>query len=347
MKILLVAGGRPNFIKIAPLIKEIKKRGIDCVLVHTGQHYDFLMSEVFFKELNIPEPDYNLEVGSCTNVRQTAEIMKRLEKVLLKENPDAVIAVGDMNSTLAAALSAAKLHFPTAHVEAGLRSFDKNMQEETNRIVADHVSDFLFVTEESGVKNLIKEGIAKEKIYMVGDVMIDTLKSFEFQVPSSKFQEDYAVLTLHRAENVDNEERFRQILDTLKKIDIKIVWPLHHRARKMIEKFGLDIGKIETVESLSYLDFISLIKGSKFVLTDSGGVQEETTFLKIPCLTLRENTERPVTIEKGTNVLVGFDKKETLRQVDRILNGSFKKGEEIPFWDGKASQRIIDILCAE
>jgi len=343
MKILCVVGGRPNLVKIMPLIKEMDRRRVEYVLVHTGQHYDFLMSEIFFKELNIPKPNYNLGVSSGTNVWQTAEIMKRLEPIILKEKPAVVLVVGDMNSTLAGALAASKLHFPVAHVEAGLRSFDKRMQEEINRFLTDHVSDFLFVTEESGKNNLIKEGTAKEKIHFVGNVMIDTLISSKLKNQKSKLG-DYAVLTLHRAENVDNKETFEKIVNILKEIKIKIVWPLHHRAEKGVKEFGLDISKFETVKSLGYIDFISLVKGAKFVLTDSGGVQEETTYLGIPCLTLREGTERPVTVGKGTNVLVGFDKEKILREIKQIMAGGFKKGEIPSLWDGRASERIVNTL---
>jgi UDP-N-acetylglucosamine 2-epimerase (non-hydrolysing) len=344
MKIICVAGGRPNFIKVKPLMEELKERGADCVLVHTGQHYDFKMSEVFFRELNIPKPDYNLGVGSGTNVWQTAEIMKRLEPIFLEEKPDVVVVLGDINSTLASALTAAKLHLPIAHVEAGLRSFNMKMQEEINRILTDRVSDFLFVTEESGRKNLIREGKAVDKIYMVGNVMIDTLVGFESKIPDSEILGDYAVLTLHRAENVDDKETFKKITDILKEINIKIVWPLHHRAKKRAEEFGIDVSVFKTTESLSYIEFISLVRGAKFVLTDSGGVQEETSFLGIPCLTLRKETERPMTVEKGTNIIVGSDKEKISKSVDDILKGNFKRGGRVPLWDGKASRRIAEIL---
>jgi len=359
IKIIFIVGARPNFIKIAPLIREAKKyKNIRPILVNTGQHYDWEMSKVFFKELDIPKPQYNLNVGSGSHGQQTAKIMEKLEQVLLKEKPDLVAVVGDVNSTLAGALVAAKLHIPVAHVEAGLRSFDKRMPEEINRVITDHVSDYFFVTEPAAIKNLTKEGISPKKIFYVGNVMIDTLlklksKSEKFKI-CEKFKlkpKEYAVLTLHRQENVDNKEVFREILDAIGEIqkEIKIIWSIHPRTKKQLEKFNFyaKIKKMENlvlIKPLGYLDMLSLNNQAKFVLTDSGGIQEETTAIGIPCLTLRRNTERPITVVEGTNTVVGTNKKKIIAQVSKILNGNIKKGRVPKYWDGKASQRILIIL---
>jgi len=359
MKILSVVGTRPNFIKIAPLVNEMAKHPeIEQILVHTGQHYDREMSKFFFDDLGIPKPDINLGIGSASDVAQTAKIMAEFEKVLLKEEPDLVIVVGDVNSTLAAALAAAKCKIKVAHVESGLRSFDSTMPEELNRILTDHVSDFLFTTEESGNKNLVNEGIDKGKIFFVGNVMIDSLLGHKEKSKQSKIlsklkleKKDYAVLTLHRPSNVDNKQPLEYVLDILGEIQkkIKIVFPVHPRTLKNLDNFSL-MNRIKNqknliiTEPLGYLDFINLMGNSKFVITDSGGIQEETTVLGVPCITMRNNTERPVTVEQGTNVLVSTDKRKIAEASNKLINGSNFKSKTPQFWDGKAAKRIIDIL---
>lgn len=359
IKILCVVGARPNFIKVAPLLEELNRiNKLTYKLVHTGQHYDYELSQIFFQELKIPKPDYNLEVGSGSHAWQTAKIMERLEPVILKEKPDLVIVVGDVNSTLAGALVAAKLWIPVAHIEAGLRSFDMSMPEEINRRLTDHISDFLFVTEPSGVKNLLNEGILKKKIYLVGDIMIDTLIKLRPKIKKAKILKElklerkkYAVLTLHRPENVDKKERFLEALDSFKKIqkNIKIIWPIHPRAKKQLLKLFNPVKTLNKLNNLilinplGYIEMINLMQNSKFVITDSGGMQEETTFLKVPCLTFRKNTERPVTVEIGTNTICKTDK-ILVRETNKIFKGKYKKGRIPKLWDGKTSQRIVKII---
>jgi len=322
MKIVSVVGTRPNFMKIAPLVNEFKKHNVDHVLVHTGQHYDKEMSKLFFDDLEIPKPDADLGVGSWTREEQIKSIKEKLEPIIEKEKPDIVVVVGDVNSTLAAAEVANKLGIKVAHVESGLRSFDNTMPEEFNRVETDKISDFLFTTEKSGNINLENEGISKDKIFFVGNVMIDTLLSHKEKAENSKILEklglekgNYCTLTLHRPSNVDNKKDFENILSILEKIQekIKIVFPVHPRARKNIKSFNLDdkmrgMKNLILTEPLGYLDFLHLMSNSKFVLTDSGGIQEEATVLGIPCITLRKNTERPITVEQGTNLLVSIDK---------------------------------------
>lgn len=357
MKIINVVGARPNFMKIAPIMRA--KRAyleIESVLVHTGQHYDGNMSDTFFKDLEIPEPDTFLEVGSGTHAIQTALIMERFEQVLLKEKPDLVLVVGDVNSTLACALVASKLHTKVAHVEAGLRSFDRRMPEEINRLLTDHLSDFLFTTCEDANKNLSREGISSDKVFLVGDVMIDTLlynldkikEHSAKRIEQSKTGE-YAVLTLHRPSNVDDKVAFEGISKALNKIAeyLPIFFPIHPRTRKQIKQFGFEKyynGNIELLDPLGYLDFVKLYSKAKFVLTDSGGIQEETTVLNIPCLTIRENTERPITIECGTNILVGTDEEKIVGEARKILKGERKSRKMLNYWDGKAAERIVKVL---
>lgn len=353
MKIIKVVGARPNFVKIAPIISEVKKYPvIKYILVHSGQHYDKLMSDVFFKELDISKPDISLGVGSASHAAQTAQIMEKFEEVCLKEAPDLILIVGDVNTTLASALVAVKLGIKIAHVEAGLRSFDRSMPEEINRVLVDQISDYLFITEESAYYNLIKEGIDKKKIYFVGNVMIDSLiKNLNNKTAIVEKLEliprEYCLVTMHRPSNVDNPEKLKEILGILQKINIPIVWPIHPRTKKNIDKFGFnDLAKdLKLIEPLSYLNFISLLSDCKFVLTDSGGVQEETTYLGIPCITLRETTERPITVQRGTNVLANT-KKEINESIDKIMRNKkfYYKKRDIPKWDGKASQRIVSIL---
>jgi UDP-N-acetylglucosamine 2-epimerase (non-hydrolysing) len=462
MKLMLIAGARPNFMKIASIIDAMKnyncstaaqKNAIEPILVHTGQHYDDSMSEAFFKDFGLPKPDIYLGVGSASHAVQTSEIMKRFEPVLLKEEPDVVMVVGDVNSTIACALVASKIQYNrntgnrqhskglrplVAHVEAGLRSFDRTMPEEINRILTDQVSDFLFTTEGSANENLRREGIPKNKIYFVGNTMIDTLLkhnqiaqksdilnklglSTKSQQPETRVQEQttnskqpaagsqqpatsnqkpatsnrvvpYAVLTLHRPSNVDKQETFKNILEALLEVSkrIPIIFPVHPRTLNRIREFGFEKyftflsndQKRETsnqqratsnehpaprnqqpatfnlrpltfglhcVEPLGYLDFLCLMSNAKLVLTDSGGIQEETTILGIPCITLRENTERPITVIQGTNVIVGAGKKriieESLKRIKDLLNNPITQVTHyLPLWDGKAGQRIMSIL---
>ena len=358
-KLLLVAGARPNFMKVAPILRALRpSRRLKPLLVHTGQHYDFLMSEVFFRDLGIPEPDVYLGAGSGSHAVQTAQVLEKFEEVLKKEKPAAVVVVGDVNSTLAAALAASKMGVPVAHVEAGLRSFDRAMPEETNRILTDRLSDFLFVTEDEGVRNLRREGIGNEKIFHVGNVMIDALFMSRKKISRSLIRETlgvekarYAVATLHRPSNVDEEASFRGILETLGRVSARcpVIYPLHPRARRSMERFGFfrrfeKAPGLKVIEPLGYADFMNLVSGAAFVLTDSGGIQEETTVLGVPCLTLRENTERPATVRQGTNELVGRDDRKIMRAVGRILAGRWKKGQSPRRWDGRAAVRIARIL---
>jgi len=352
VKIIHVVGARPNFIKIASILRACKKAPeIESILVHTGQHYTKNMSKAFFEELDIPVPDINLEVGSGSHAKQAAEIMKRFEPVVLKHNPDAVLVVGDVNSTVACALVAVQLGIKTIHVEAGLRSFDRTMPEEINRVLTDAISDFLFVTEPSGVTNLKREGIDGAKVHFVGNVMIDTLEFYREKAGNSHILDDlnlragkYAVVTLHRPGNVDQRQALRKILKGLAEIqkEIKIVFPVHPRTLKQLQNHE-NMPNILIIEPLGYLDFLKLMTESKLVITDSGGIQEETTILGIPCLTVRENTERPITITKGTNILVGADADKIISGYRESLNrvGSCTRPK---FWDGKASERIIRVL---
>lgn len=359
-RIIIVAGARPNFIKIAPLMREFKRAGsyFDTVLVHSGQHYDFDMSEIFFQSLKIPKPEIYLNVGSASHAVQTAEIMASFERVVLKKKPDLVIVVGDVNSTIACALVASKLNVKVAHVEAGLRSFDREMPEEINRIVTDSISDLLFVSESSGFINLKREGINSEKIHFVGNIMIDTLLSNIRIINQSdilkKFKlkrKKYAVLTLHRPSNVDSEESLSEIFQILESISekTKMIYPMHPRTMSMIIKHNFlnsfeRLNNLIMVEPMGYIDFIKLVKESNYVLTDSGGIQEETTVLGIPCLTMRENTERPATVKQGTNYLVGRDKGKIKRCLTAIKNKKAKKGDIPKLWDGKTAKRIVKTL---
>jgi len=363
MKILNVVGARPNFMKIAPLMREMKKhRSLKPLLVHTGQHYDKKMSRTFFRDLKIPLPDFNLGVGSGSHAEQTAHVMLLFEKLCLKEKPDLVLVVGDVNSTLACSLVAAKLCIPVAHVEAGLRSGDRTMPEETNRIVTDALSDHLFTTSLDADRNLRKEGVSPEKIFFVGNVMIDTLLEHLGQAKKSKVAErlglrkngktiPYSLITLHRPSNVDDKNTLTGILEALQAIQkrVKIVFPIHPRTKKQIDTFRLTalikgMPNLILTEPIGYLDTLALMQKARFVLTDSGGVQEETTVLGIPCLTVRQNTERPITITQGTNILVGTDKGRILREVKRILDGRSKPKRIPQYWDGRAAQRIVSIL---
>ena len=359
IKIMNVVGARPNFMKIAPIVRAMKKYdNLQNILVHTGQHYDERMSKLFFDDLQMPKPDVYLNVGSASHAVQTARIMVEFEKVLLKEKPDLVVVVGDVNSTVACSMVAVKLGIKVAHVEAGLRSFDRNMPEEINRLLTDAISDFLFVTEQSGLDNLKREGVPDEKVHLVGHVMIDSLIHFSEKAEESAIMselnldhQDYALVTLHRPSNVDNKENFLNLLDAFEEIekDINIIFPIHPRSRKMIDTFGLQdkiaaMKNLKLLEPLGYLDFMKLMHHARLLLTDSGGIQEETTYLGIPCITMRENTERPVTVDVGTNVLVGSDTELIKKEAKNILDGKGKKGDIPPLWDGKAAERIVKIM---
>jgi UDP-N-acetylglucosamine 2-epimerase (non-hydrolysing) len=410
-KIITVVGARPNFMKAAPIIAAIQDHNerlaispglqaagdshfaLQNVLVHTGQHYDEAMSDRFFADLNIPKPDVHLGVGSGSHAAQTAEIMKRFEEVLLRERPDLLVVVGDVNSTLACALVAAKISFDAdgtrpliAHVEAGLRSFDREMPEEINRLLTDHVADLLFVTEESGLRNLREEGIPDGKVHFVGNTMIDSLLAFKDKADGSDILDKlslrnrngghgstndtarYALLTLHRPSNVDQRATFLNILEGLEELSnsCPVIFPAHPRTQKRVAEFGLERffrienrtheaeesrsihagGRIRLIEPLGYLDFLCLMAHAAVVVTDSGGIQEETTCLGVPCVTVRENTERPVTVKVGTNVLAGTSK-EGVRQAARQQLGSRVSGAVPEAWDGRSAQRILDVICRE
>ena len=361
MRILNIVGARPNLVKIAPLLREMRRHPeIEAILVHTGQHYDEKLSDVFFRQMGIPEPDVNLEVGSGSHAWQTAEILRKIEPVLIERKPDCVLVVGDVNSTVAASLAAAKLGIPVVHVEAGLRSFDRTMPEEINRIVTDALSDFLFVTEEDAIENLIREGKRREQIHFVGNVMIDALKQFLPIAQKSKIADElglanlndqpYALLTLHRPSNVDSAETLAGLLEAIAEIgrEIPVIFPVHPRTQERLHSARPDsLNRIRFVAPLGYLDFLCLMSRARLVLTDSGGIQEETTALGVPCLTLRENTERPVTVTEGTNELVGQDPAKIVQAARAILNGQTKKGRVPRYWDGHASERIIEILLRE
>ena len=326
------------------------------LLVHTGQHYDVSMSKLFFNDLKIPKPDIDLEVGSASHAEQTAEIMKRFEKVCLSEKPTHILVVGDVNSTIACALVASKLNIKIIHVEAGLRSFDRSMPEEINRVLTDAISDILFITEKSAGENLKREGVSKDKIFFVGNVMIDTLlKHKEISQKSNILnvlrlqKQNYAAITLHRPSNVDNPVVLREIFNALNEISTKIplLFPVHPRAKISIDKLNGDFnGNITFCGPLGYLDFLKVMSDSRFILTDSGGIQEETTVLGIPCLTIRENTERPVTVLQGTNILVGTKKEKIVQEAEKILNGVTCENKIPELWDGKSAERIVEILAS-
>jgi len=358
MKIIAVAGARPNFVKIAPLMRAMRGRsGLDVRLVHTGQHYDERMSRLFFEELRIPRPDVDLGVGSGSHAAQTAEVMKRFEPIVEAERPDAVLVVGDVNSTLACTLTAVKMGVPVAHVEAGLRSFDRTMPEEINRIVTDAISRWLLVSERSGLENLRREGVAEDRIHFVGNVMIDTLLEHRDRSESSTILDDlgvsgrgYAVLTLHRPASVDDPETLARLLGAVERIgrELPVVFPVHPRTRAVLSALpsGGGLGPwARLTEPLGYLDFLKLMAHARLVLTDSGGVQEETTVLGVPCLTLRTSTERPSTITDGTNVMVGLDPDRIVSEGLRAL-GAERGARRVPeLWDGRAAERIVEILC--
>ena len=357
IKASIIAGARPNFMKIAPLVEPLRAVGIRTRIIHTGQHYDQQMSQTFFEELRIPRPDVNLEVGSGSHVHQLAEVMKRLEIEFTDARPDVVIVVGDVNSTLAAALTANKLGIYVAHVEAGLRSGDRTMPEEINRILTDSISDFLFTSEPCAERNLLKEGVCPNKIHFVGNVMVDTLLAHLDKArsghPYRKFgldKGDYALLTLHRPSNVDDPDRLRPILKAVHEVSkrLPVVFPVHPRTRSRIEQFGLaneaEFNGYLDVPPQGYLTMLGLMDSARFVLTDSGGIQEETTALRVPCRTLRENTERPITLEVGTNRLVGWRTADIVEAVDSLVKRPDREASVPEYWDGKASVRIAERL---
>lgn len=367
-KIISVVGARPNFMKMAPLHKELLKHKAKVIhkIVHTGQHYDKQLSDIFFKQLGLPKPHINLGVGSGSHAEQTAETMVKFEQVVLKEKPDLVLVYGDVNSTLAASIVCAKIlqngkPVPVAHIESGLRSFDRTMPEEINRIVTDSLSSYLFVPEEDGLINLRNSGINKNYIFFVGNIMIDSLVGYLPKAIQSKIhselcvsKKDYALVTLHRPSNVDSKNNILKILSIFKQInklspDTDIVFPVHPRTLKMFDKFNLfniidNISNLILTQPIGYIDFLSLINFSKFVITDSGGIQEETSYLNIPCLTLRENTERPITVKYGSNVLCGSNQKLVSNELKKIFLGKSKKSKSLKFYDGKTASRIVNII---
>jgi len=362
LKILNIVGARPNLPKIAPLIREMQRHPeIDPILVHTGQHYDERLSDIFFKQMGIPAPHVNLEVGSGSHAAQTAEILKRIEPVLLEREPDLVLVVGDVNSTIAVSLAAVKLGIQVAHVEAGLRSFDRSMPEEINRLLTDALADYLFVTEEDAIQHLLKEGRPREAIYFVGNVMIDSLRHFlpiaqqsavgdELGLKSGVNWNRFAVLTLHRPSNVDSTEKLAELLGAIDAVakEIPVIFPVHPRTKQKLAQAGIKThANLRLIDPVGYLDFLCLLSKATLVLTDSGGIQEETTALGVPCLTLRENTERPITISQGTNLLVGTDPVKIVAAAQDSLSGKSKGGRIPPLWDGRAAERIVEILLRE
>ncbi len=366
-RLLCVVGARPNFMKMAPIMAAFKDIApeIDVRLLHTGQHYDAAMNHQYFEALGIPAPDVNLEVGSGSHAAQTADVMRRFEPAIDEQQPSAVLVVGDVNSTLACALVAAKKGVRVIHVEAGLRSFDRGMAEEINRVLTDQISDLLFTTEREGCTNLLREGIADERIHFVGNVMIDTLRrNLERAVPVSDILKqadaenllengkDYAVFTLHRASNVDDPDTLRALLETLATVSktLPVIFPMHPRTKSMSEKCGLaqllDSPRILQLPPMGYLEMLGLMRDARVVLTDSGGIQEETTALGVPCITLRDNTERPITITEGTNTLAGTDPATILKIFDEVMRAGGKAGRVPEFWDGKAALRIAQVVRA-
>jgi UDP-N-acetylglucosamine 2-epimerase (non-hydrolysing) len=360
MKVLCIVGARPNFMKIDPILRAFDRRPgrFESKLVHSGQHYDDAMSKIFFEELGIREPEVYMGVGSGSHAEQTAAVLVGIEKILLADRPDVVVTVGDVNSTMAATLAATKLLVPVAHVEAGLRSGDRTMPEEINRLVTDAISDFLFTPSRDGDENLLREGVAREKIHFVGNVMIDTLlRCRDLAGRSNVFAEmnvkkkGYALVTLHRPSNVDHRPSLAKLLSALRHIQerLDVIFPIHPRTAKRIAEHGFQadvdaMKRLRLVPPIGYIDFLALQSHAAMVLTDSGGIQEETTVLGVPCLTLRENTERPITISEGTNRLVGSDPERIVAEALAILDGPPRPGRIPEYWDGRAADRIADVL---
>ncbi len=355
MRVCNVVAARPNFMKMAPVVLEMRRRGIDQFLVHTGQHYDANMSDVFFDELGMPRPDVHLGVGSGSHASQTAAVLSAFESTCLSHTPDLVIVAGDVNSTLAAALAATKLGITVAHVEAGLRSFDRAMPEEINRVLTDHISDLLFVTEDDAIANLGNEGIrGARRVHHVGNCMVDTLlRHVESAVAARPWERfavkpsGFALLTLHRPSNVDDDQTLRGLMGAVNRVSerLPVVFPVHPRTRNRLDRLGFAAAAgVFLVEPLPYLAFLGMMARARCVLTDSGGIQEETTALGVPCLTLRENTERPITIHRGTNRLVGLDPSKLEEAVGEILAGQWPTGRRPALWDGNAARRIIEVI---
>lgn len=362
MHILSVVGARPNFMKVGPLHRALAHvDGVRSRIVHTGQHYDERMSDVFFRQLELPEPDVYLGVGSGSHAEQTGRVMMAFETVVMEEKPDLVIVVGDVNSTLAAALVATKLHVPVAHVEAGLRSGDRRMPEEINRLATDAIADYLFVTEQSGRDHLRREGVPDERVHFVGNVMIDSLVHFRTKAAESTVLEDvgvepkgYALVTMHRPSNVDDPARLAELVRMLEAVAERypVVFPVHPRTRKNLATAGLmdrldALDAVRLLDPVGYLEFLKLMEHAAVVVTDSGGIQEETTYLGVPCLTLRSSTERPVTVDVGTNVLLPLDAERVAERVRDVAAGRFKQGSVPPLWDGRAAERIAAVLTQE
>ncbi len=358
-KVISVVGARPNFMKVAPLhraLQAYRDPGLVHRVCHTGQHYDAKMSDVFFRELDLPPPDFFLGVGSGSHAEQTARIMVEFEKVLLGEKPDLVVVVGDVNSTLACALTACKLGVPVAHVEAGLRSFDRRMPEEINRLLTDAISDLLFVTEESGLRNLEREGAAAEKVHFCGNVMIDSLVHYLPRLDNEAVlaglgvdRGRYLLMTFHRPPNVDSADALTRLVAFLNRLAAvrRIVFPVHPRTRDHLRRFGLEEAisrDVAVSEPLGYIEFLTLVRHAELIVTDSGGIQEESTWLGVPCITVRDSTERPVTVELGTNRLVGSDFGRAEEAARRVLAGERKPGRIPPRWDGRAAERIAAVL---
>ena len=358
-RVINIVGARPNLPKIAPLIREMQRHPeIEPLLVHTGQHYDENLSNIFFRQMGIPEPHINLGVGSGTHAEQTAEILRRIEPILFERQPDLVLVVGDVNSTIAVSLAAVKMGIPVAHVEAGLRSFDRSMPEEINRVLTDALATYLFATEDDAVDNLIREGRPREFIHLVGNVMIDSLLHFlpfaqqsrigdELGLRGGKGWKSFGVLTLHRPSNVDSTEKLAELLGAIDAVaqQMPIVFPVHPRTQQRLSQGGIKHHpQLRLIQPLGYLDFLCLLSKATLALTDSGGIQEETTVLGVPCLTLRENTERPITVSQGTNVLVGTNPSKIVAATEQILRGDRKRGRTPPLWDGHTAERIVEIL---
>jgi UDP-N-acetylglucosamine 2-epimerase (non-hydrolysing) len=352
--LILLVGARPNFIKIAPLNAALRAKGVSTFLVHTGQHYDSQMSDVFFKELDIPAPDVNLGIGPGDRITQTRKIKNALQALLLERKPDGIVVVGDVTSTAAGAMAGVAAGVPVIHVEAGLRSFNWKMPEELNRMIADHHSDVLFATEPIAIENLLNESIPRERIHHVGNVMIDSLRKVEPLANASPMlsnlglrTREYGLLTVHRPENVDSPEKFRFVWESIRAVAdrIPLVFPVHHRTKAVMA--SLDIAShpnIKLIDPVGYVDMVALTKNARLVLTDSGGLQEETTALGVPCLTLREQTERPITVHVGTSEVVGTGRASIMKALDMILEGRWKQGRVPELWDGRTAQRIAEIL---
>lgn len=360
-KIISVVGARPNFMKIAPLHRAFQKysKTVKHLICHTGQHYDEKMSKVFFEDLELPKPDFYLGVGSGSHAEQTANVMIKFEKILLEEKPDLILVVGDVNSTIACSLTASKLHIKIVHVEAGLRSGDRLMPEEINRVLTDSISDMLFVTEKSGLENLKREGVPDSKVFFTGNVMIDSLAYFKPKVSNSKIHNEfglelnkYVLVTLHRPSNVDSQEQLIKLIDLLNLIaeKRKVLFPIHPRTKNNLDKFGL-LATINSnlilTEPIGYLDFLALTSNAELILTDSGGIQEESTYLGVQCITLRTSTERPITVEVGTNQLLGTDLEKAKDAALKVLEGNIKVGTVPELWDGKAAERISEIIVGK